>query len=189
MSKRQQVIEHAQGTIAGAVSARIEETPAVIETVTGIACEAVGDLIASGVPVLDAIADVAAGAARAAAGSSVQIRAAAEGGLVGALRGSGLHGEEALVAITHAAACFVQQTYDAGGDMTAAAEGLASGAAEAGQRAGLEAARAANAAAQSAFESAWDISPAAGLKIRRALTEEMEGVDITLRRALLAGRL
>ena len=117
-------------------------------------------------PLLEAVSDVVAVAARDALERGGDLAPAAKAIIMGVVRGSGATNEAALGILAHAATVIIQQVARRNGNLAAAIKGIVLGAIASARTMGVEPVRAASTAAQGALAGA---SEAGSVTVERVL--------------------
>jgi hypothetical protein len=173
-------IEAVKNAIVVAIKATGDVVQATVKTITETLASTIKDKDTGkvGTSMPDTIADVAGGAVR----GSVQIGAdlghAAQGIMVGVLRGTKEAGAEVMGTISHTAHVAIRDTAVVGGNLEAAATGLVQGAIAGAKELGVSAEDAAAAAASGALKGAGEVSSTALKTVRKAFTKTIHGVRV-----------
>jgi len=181
MRKHAKAWTSVQHGVAAAVKGAGGAAVIVVDEVSAILEAALKDSGKIGAALVGALAQIAEQTVRGAANVGAEIGLVAQGFLRGLLRATKETGEDALVTIGYAAACFVKQAGMLGLDCAAAAVGLVEGAVGLAKDLGLDAARAASVAAQAALTAAYDVGAAVGDNVRDALKGTIAGIKVVVK--------
>jgi hypothetical protein len=169
--------------VTGAIQAAGRGAKAVVDSVAGVMSGALKGTAGARTALLGEARALAESAVRGAAKVGADLGTVGRGFLLGALRGSGLEGEPALLAASEGARAFMDSVLAAGGDASAAAGsavGLVEGAMVWAGEVGQDAARAAAAVGQAAVDAAYGADERVGRAVREALRVPIAGVTIVL---------
>ena len=153
---------------------------AILESVTqSIASSAKGTGL-TGAPLLDAVSEVVACAAREAVEKGGDLVPGTKAIIMGVIRGTGAANEEALKILSHAAKTVIHHTADRNGNLAAAIKGIILGAIASARTIGVDTARAASTAAQGALEGASEAGSVTVERVLGALKEPIGGKKVVL---------
>lgn len=133
-----------------------------------------------GAPLLEAISDVVATAAREIILKGGDLLPGTKAIIMGVVRGSGGTKDAALEMVAHAAKIIVHHTADRNGNLAAAIKGIVLGAIASARTMGVETARAASTAAQGALEGASEAGSITVERVLGALNEPIGGCKVAL---------
>ncbi|MCU0786590.1 MAG: hypothetical protein MUC91_00115 [Verrucomicrobia bacterium] len=178
------MIETVKDKIVAAIKGTGNIVQATVDTVTQTLTTTIKDTAKVGTSAADAVAHVASGAIHGVAQVGADLTQAAQGIMLGVLRGTKQTGKEALDTISHTAQIAIRDTAKVGGDVGAAATGLVVGAIEGAKEIGVSAEDAA--AADGAMKAAGKIGKTAVETVRKAVTKPVHGVKVVLKEPPLA---
>jgi hypothetical protein len=167
--------------VAEAVKSAGGMAVAVVDAVADVLGAAMKDSGVLGASLVKSVSQIAEQTVRGAGKVGGEMSYVAQGFLKGLLRATEETGEEALLTIGYAAACFVKQAGALGLDCVAATKGLIEGAIGLAKELGLDTTQAASVAAQGALDAAYEVGSAAGEKVRDALQGAIAGVKVVIR--------
>lgn len=152
----------------------------ILDSVTqSIASSAKGTGL-TGAPLLDAISEVVAIAAREAVERGGDLVPGTKAIIMGVVRGSGSTNEAALKVLSHAARIVIHHTADRNGNLAAAIKGIVLGAIASARTMGVDTAKAASTAAQGALEGASAAGSVTVERVLGALKEPIGGNKVVL---------
>jgi hypothetical protein len=135
----------------------------------------------TGVTVFEAVSLIVRSALRGATGAGSDFIMGTKAIMMGVIWGTGEKESAALKLLSHAARSVVRQTAVMHGDVGDAVTGLVRGAIAGADRIGVEPAKAAWAVSGAAIEEAYRISSVAADRVRRALRQNVSGMDAVSR--------
>jgi hypothetical protein len=171
-------IEVVKNAIVAAITGTRDVVQATVSTITQTLAGRIHDSGQAGTSVTDAIADVARGAVRATVQVGADMGHAAQGIMLGVLRGTKEARAEVTSTISHTAHVAIRDTAAAGGDLEVAATGLVRGAIAGAKELGVSAEDAAAAAASGALKAAGEVGSTALQTVRKAVSKPIAGVKL-----------
>ncbi len=131
-------------------------------------------------PLLNAVSEVVAAAARSAVEAGGDLIPGAKAIIMGVVRGAGARNEAALKILSRAARIVIHHTADRNGNLAAAVKGVILGAIASARTMGVDASRAASTAAQGGLEGARAAGSVTVERVLRALKEPIGGSQVLL---------
>jgi hypothetical protein len=169
-------IEAVKNAVVAAIKGTGDVVQATVNAVTQTLTTTIKDTGQVGTSVTDATADVARGAVRAAVKVGADLGNAAQGIMLGVLRGTKATGSVVLDTISHTAQVAIRDTAAVGGDVEVAATGLVRGAIAGAKELGISAEDAAAAAVNGALKAAGEVGSTALQTVRRAVSKPIDGI-------------
>ncbi len=162
------------------VSAKPDGFAAILETVTQRIARAAKGTGLVDAPLLEAISEVVATAAREGVETGGDLLPGTKAIIMGVVRGTGATKDAALQMVAHAAKIIIHHTADRNGNLAAAIKGIVLGAIASARTMGVETARAASTAAQGALEGASEAGSVTVERVLGALKEPIGGSKVAL---------
>jgi hypothetical protein len=158
-----------ESAVAAAIAGTGGDSQAAVSAVAVVVAQDLRESGRSGSALLSAISALSFGVAHAAVSTGGAMGCVAQGFLFGVMLASQAKEPQLLAVLRHAATTFLKHAAEAGGDVTAATQGLVQGATSWAGQAHLDPGEAVEAANQGAADAGEDVDSSVGGKVLRAL--------------------